>query len=135
MKFDNLQYDMVERWYDCPTIWWSKYYFIYQDNNWTIKWWDDHTIIPSCHRSILKIVVFLESSAICYSAHFSYLKKNNKSKPPPQTNFRALLSNHQCPFNCTILNVIVCWGTALTTQNSQYIWKIYCRNRKAEIWR
>ena len=93
---------------------------IYQNNNWTIRWWDDYTIIPSSHHIILKIVVFLESSVICYSAHLSYLKKNNKSKPPPQTNFRALLSNHQCLFNCTMLNVIVWWSTALTTQNSQY---------------
>ena len=84
----------------------------------------------SYHRPIiLKIVVFLESSVICYSAHLSYLKKNNKSKPPPQTNFRALLSNHQCLFNSTIMNVIVWWSTALTTQTSQY----NCRNGKAEI--
>ena len=32
---------------------------INQNNVWTIRRWDDHTIIPSSHRIILKIVVFL----------------------------------------------------------------------------
>ena len=32
---------------------------IYQNNIWTIRQWDDHTIIPSSHRILLKIVGFL----------------------------------------------------------------------------
>ena len=72
-----------------------------------------HPIVPSSLHIILKNVESIESSAICYSAHLSYLKKNNKSKPPPQTNFRALLSNHQWLFNCTMLNVIVWWKVPL----------------------
>ena len=31
---------------------------IYQNNIWTIRRWDDHTIIPLPHRIILKIVGF-----------------------------------------------------------------------------
>ena len=29
---------------------------IYQNYNWTIRWWDDHTIVPSSHLMILKII-------------------------------------------------------------------------------
>ena len=34
---------------------------IYQNNIWTIRRWDNHTVIPSSHRMILKIVGFLEN--------------------------------------------------------------------------
>ena len=31
---------------------------IYQNKHWTIRWWDDHTVVPFSHRIILKIVGF-----------------------------------------------------------------------------
>ena len=27
VKADNLQYNTVGRWYDCPIVWWTNYYF------------------------------------------------------------------------------------------------------------
>ena len=37
---------------------------IYQNKHWTIRQRDNHTIIPSLHRIILKIVGFLDSTLI-----------------------------------------------------------------------
>ena len=37
---------------------------IYQKSNWTIRWWDDGTIIPSKHRIILKIDGF--QNKVCF---------------------------------------------------------------------
>ena len=33
---------------------------IYQNKHWTIRWRDDHTVVPSYHCIILKIVEFLK---------------------------------------------------------------------------
>ena len=59
--FQNIS---VENSLICPRTKWASHcltelFPIYQNNIWTIRRWDDHTIIPSSHRIILKIVVFL----------------------------------------------------------------------------
>ena len=42
-------------------IWWddeTELFPIYQNEHWTIRWRDDHTVVPSSHHIILKIVGF-----------------------------------------------------------------------------
>ena len=63
MKF-NFQINSVKNSLKCPNAKPSihcltKLFPIYQKNNWTIRQWDDETIVPPTNRIMLKIVGFL----------------------------------------------------------------------------
>ena len=37
---------------------WLKVFPVYQNKHWSIRWQDDHTVAPSSHHIVLKIVEF-----------------------------------------------------------------------------
>ena len=73
----------------------TELFTIYQNNNWSIRRWDDHTFFPSTHRIILKIVGFEEFVLI--------LTKYNWTKI-----FWDLATfNHKCDFHKLLTSN--CW--------------------------
>ena len=59
----------------------AEFFPIYQNKHWTIRWQDDHTVVLSSHRIILKIVGF----------HISIIKQDLAEKGPKVDQWPTLM--------------------------------------------
>ena len=98
VKFDNLQYNMMGWCYDCPTVWWYKYYF---DRLGIIQWDSGSVTFQTVHyRITLKIKCHF------FTHFFAKCLKENKKANSLLTVWYILRPNQQATVSLNYFQTI-----------------------------